>query len=127
MLKSSSQRRTNIEYRRRRSLSAMACLAIVLATACGAGGGKQESTATTELTTATPSATTVPSAPAAPAPAAAQITIEGFNYGQPITVAPGAHITVVNKDSAPHTVTSNVPGKFDVDVTGNAQGTFTAP
>lgn len=121
---SGSQRRTDVEYRRRQWFWAVMCLAVVLATACSSGGSKQESPSTTELTTST----TVASAPAGPpAPATAQITIDGFSYGQPITVAPGAKITVVNKDSAEHTVTSNTPGKFDADVGGNAQATFTAP
>jgi plastocyanin len=127
MLTESSQRRTDMEYRRRLWFWAVMCLAVVLATACGSGGSKQESTPSTESTTAT-TATTVAPAPAGPAaPAAAQITIDGFSYGQPITVSPGAKITVVNKDSAGHTVTSNTPGKFDADVPGNAQATFTAP
>lgn len=127
MLMSSSQRRTNVEDRRRQCFWAVMCLAVVLAAACSSGGGKQESTPTTELITPTQStATSVPPATAAPA-AAGQITIEGFSYGQPITVSPGAQITVVNKDSAEHTVTSNTPGKFDTDVAGNAQATFTAP
>ena len=99
------------------------CL-VVVAAACGSGGNKQQVTATTELTT-TPSATSAPPGP--PAPTSAQITIDGFSYGPPITVAPGAEITVVNKDSAAHTVTSNDVGKFDTDVAGNAQATFRAP
>jgi plastocyanin len=63
-----------------------------------------------------------------PAPASsAQITIDGFKYTERITVAPGAQVTILNKDSVKHTVTSNTPGLFDTEVGGNGQATFTAP
>lgn len=41
------------------------------------------------------------------APTTATITIENFGYGEPQTVAPGAKITVVNKDSAGHDVVAD--------------------
>lgn len=60
--------------------------------------------------------------------AAATITIKDFKYGDPITVAPGAVVEVVNMDSAPHTVTAQQDKVFDLDLAGNgARGTFTAP
>lgn len=55
------------------------------------------------------------------------ITITALNFGDPLTVPPGAKITVVNSDDVAHTVTSKVKGQFDVKVGGNAQATFTAP
>ena len=55
------------------------------------------------------------------------ITITALNFGDPLTVPPGAKITVVNSDDVAHTVTSKVKGQFDVKVGGNAQTTFNAP
>jgi len=55
------------------------------------------------------------------------ITITALNFGDPLTVAPGAQVTVVNSDDVAHTVTSKVKGQFDVKVGGNAQTTFNAP
>jgi plastocyanin len=99
------------------------CLTVV--TAMGCAGGDQEASPTTDLTT-TARATTVPGAPNEPA-ATSEIVIEGFRYSGPISVAPGAQITVLNKDSAEHTVTSDTVGEFDSEVMGNASSTFTAP
>jgi plastocyanin len=55
------------------------------------------------------------------------ITISGMAFGDPITVSPGAAITIVNDDTAEHSVTSDPKGTFDTHVDGNAQKTFTAP
>lgn len=55
------------------------------------------------------------------------ITVENFQYDIPESVAPGATITVVNKDSAPHTVTSEEEGIFDAVFEGGETVTFTAP
>ncbi len=43
-----------------------------------------------------------------------------------LTVAPGAKITVVNDDSAPHTATL-ATAKIDVSVGSHASGMLTAP
>lgn len=37
----------------------------------------------------------------------ATITISGFSFGEPLTVAAGTEVTVVNEDQATHTWTSN--------------------
>lgn len=57
------------------------------------------------------------------------ITIKNFKYEPAsITVSPGAKITVVNEDSAPHTVTSTGSEKFDTGrLAGAKTGSFTAP
>lgn len=55
------------------------------------------------------------------------ITVEDFEFNGPPSVSPGATITVVNKDSAPHTVTSEEDGVFDVKFDGGETVTFTAP
>jgi plastocyanin len=60
--------------------------------------------------------------------AAATITIQGFKFGDPITVAPGATVTVSNKDTAGHNVVSDDAGKFRTPVIQqNESSTFTAP
>jgi plastocyanin len=55
------------------------------------------------------------------------ITISSFIYHTPASVKKGALIKVINKDSAPHTVTSDVKGKFNVSVPAHSSRTFHAP
>ena len=86
-------------------LSAL-CLMAALATACG-GSGSEGSQAGTATATA--------------------ITISGMKFGEPVTVAPGATIEIVNQDTAEHSVTSQTKGQFDTHVDGGAKKTFTAP
>jgi len=50
-----------------------------------------------------------------------------MNYGDPVTVPPGAQIAIKNNDSVEHSVTSDTAGKFTVDVDGNEQSALTAP
>ena len=55
------------------------------------------------------------------------ITIAGFAFGQPLTVAPGATVEVVNSDAAPHNVTA-ADGSFETpDLAQDEKATFTAP
>lgn len=57
----------------------------------------------------------------------ATITIKDFAYGEPLTVAPGTTVTVVNEDSAPHNA-NDADGAFEeplIDPGGS--DTFTAP
>lgn len=64
----------------------------------------------------------------APSGTAATIVIDKFTY-QPasLTVAPGTQITVMNRDSAAHTVTAN-DGSFDSGtIAGGQRGEITAP
>lgn len=127
-------------------LSALMLVAILTgATACGSGAGQGATEATTpptevaapESAAATVGAGTSPSeSSAAPssAPSSAEaapaeevlITIRDFEYVIPASIAPGATVTVVNEDDAPHTVTAEDDG-FDVDVRGGETVTFTAP
>lgn len=72
------------------------------------------------------SSTSAP-APASTPVAGPAITISGMAFGAPITVSPGATITVVNDDTVEHSVTSNPKGAFDTHVDGGASKTFTAP
>jgi plastocyanin len=54
------------------------------------------------------------------------ITISDFAFQVPDSVPPGAQITVVNEDSAYHTVTAD-DGTFDVGARQGEPVTFTAP
>jgi plastocyanin len=103
------------------------CLVAAFATACG-GSGTSTPEKETGTATATASPTGTAEATSGPAAAsAATITIASMNYGEPITVPPGAQITIKNDDSAEHSVTSDTADKFSVDVDGKEQGTLTAP
>jgi len=106
---------------------AAVCLVAATATACG---GSNTSTEERETGTATLTASPTASEGKASTPAqaaASTITIASMNFGQPVTVSPGAQVTVKNDDSAEHSVTSDTEGKFDVEVEGNEQDTLTAP
>ncbi len=70
----------------------------------------------------TPAATTAPSA----ATAATTITAANFDYGAPISVAPGASVTFVNTDEARHNVTAD-DKSFSSPTVTKATTTFTAP
>jgi len=103
------------------------CLVAALATACG-GSSNTTKERGTQTATLTASATGTAEATSGPAAAgAATITIASMSFGEPITVSPGAQVTVKNDDSAEHSVTSDTAGKFDVEVEGKEQGTLTAP
>jgi plastocyanin len=94
------------------------CLVVAAATACGQSGTPaQEKFTGTATVTASPASTA----------AAATITIANMNFGEPVTVPPGAQVTIKNDDSVEHSVTSQTEGKFDVHVDGGEQGTLTAP
>jgi plastocyanin len=106
-----------------RFLVAASCLLIATATACGGGDKSTPSSQSTATASATGAPSTASSAPAS----AAQIVIEGMRFGDKLTVPPGAQVSVINKDSAEHTVTSDTAGAFDAEVQGNKQATFSAP
>lgn len=56
------------------------------------------------------------------------ITISGFAFSGDLTVKAGATVTVVNKDTVPHTLTDKANGKFDTGtIAPGGTGTFTAP
>jgi plastocyanin len=60
-------------------------------------------------------------------PGDAKITIAGFAFGQPLTVAPGAEVEVVNTDAATHNVTA-ADGSFETpDLKQGDTATITAP
>lgn len=117
-------------------------LAIVLVGAAGCGSGDQPTSEappaeTTSAAEATPEETAAAEEPASEeaseepteeAPAEEiVITIRDFEYEMPETVPAGAEITVVNEDTAPHTVTSTETEDFDAVAQGGETVTFTAP
>lgn len=88
-------------------------------TAASTPAAAPDTTAAPETTTSTTApATTAPAAtaPAATAPAAT-ITISGFNFGEPVTIAAGETVEVVNEDAVGHTWTSR-DDVFDSGVMG---------
>ena len=105
------------------TFSAAMILVAGITTACGGSNSTDE---TTDTATATSGATAT-SENSPTATAGATITIENMAFGEPLTVAPGAEIALVNNDSVEHSVTSDAAGAFDVDVEGKEKGTLTAP
>ena len=59
--------------------------------------------------------------------ATTQGTIQGFQFQLPASVSAGDTITWTNKDSAPHTVTSDTAGVFNVSVPAGESANLTAP
>ena len=105
----------------------LACVTICLAAAIAACGSESSYTTSegdsgTATATASPESTSSTTETSGPT-----ITMANMSFGDPITVAPGATITLKNDDSAEHSVTSETEGKFDVHVDAGEQGTLTAP
>lgn len=96
---------------------AMLALIVGLASGCDSPGAPS----------AGPTGTATTSSGDAPAAAGATITISGMSFGEPITVSPGTEVTVVNDDTAEHSVTSQAKGQFDAEADGNEMTTFSAP
>lgn len=99
------------------------CAVAAIATACG---GSTSSEATNPATTAA-MATETTGAESPNAAGAATITIANMSFGDQVAVPAGAQVSVTNKDSVEHSVTSDTAGQFDVEIDGNEQKTFTAP
>lgn len=108
-------------------LCATVCLAAVVA-ACGGQSSTTNTEADTGTATATSKATTTKATTSAPSEAAGPtITIANMSFGDPVTVAPGAEVSVKNDDSAEHSVTSDTEGAFDKQIDGGKEDAFTAP
>ncbi|MFD5765306.1 cupredoxin domain-containing protein [Streptomyces sp. NPDC127049] len=94
---------------------AVLCMLIVLV-GCSSSGGPAPTS---------PS----PSAPSSASVSEGRIVIKDFRF-EPVglAVAPGARVSVVNEDSASHTVTAKAADAFDTGtVKGGETATFTAP
>lgn len=103
-------------------LAAMVLIAMFVTACGGSGSSGYNSGYNTAATTTGMSSGNSPAAVAGPT-----LTIADMAFGQPLTVAPGAQVNIVNKDSVEHSVTSNAAGAFDVDIDGGTTKTLTAP
>jgi hypothetical protein len=104
--------------------SAPATAALVVPDATAATGPTSSSPYGARKPTPGPPVSEGPPKPPASAPA---ITISGFAFGAPVTVAPGATVSVRNADSSPHTVTA-AGGAFDTrTIAPGATASFVAP
>lgn len=118
--------------RRRRGVLTASCgLALALVTACGSTGASHHAMAGSPGPAPSPVSgpAAMASAPGATTPASeeAVIHIRGFTYQVPTSVSPGAQVSVMDMDGEAHTVTADAGDAFDVQVPGDASGTFTAP
>ncbi len=94
----------------------------LLLAACGSGGGTPSASSSTSTTTAGGSGD------GGGGGGGSSITISNFMFTpMSVTVAPGATVSVTNKDSATHTLTAT-GGQFNTgNITQNQTKTFTAP
>ena len=108
----------------KKTCTVMAAAALIgaIVTACGGSGGSSYATDSATANSSTMAASESPTATAG-----ATITIESMAFGEPLTVAPGTEVGIVNNDSVEHSVTSDTAGAFDVEVDGQKKGTLTAP
>ena len=112
------------------SLWAAVCAVAAIATACGGGGSTGPQYGTTSAAAPTTGAGATDATKAGTPTTAAQaraITIVGNDFGEPVTVQPGATVKVINNDPVEHSVTSQTGGQFNVDIEGNEEATFNAP
>lgn len=79
------------------------------------------------LTSDTATASVTPVPVTAPPTAAGTLSISGFAFGPPLTVAPGQVVSIVNADPVPHTVVADDKQSFDVQVGPNGRAFLTAP
>jgi plastocyanin len=111
-------------------ISSFLLSAAVLA-ACG--GTNQSSSSSTPASTGGQSSITEMPSTSAPSSTTAQaagseIVISNFAYTVPASVSAGQQLTIINNDSANHTVTADENNLFDIRISGGG-GTesFTAP
>ncbi len=96
--------------------------ALIAVGGCGASGTGYQGASSSP-----PSAASSTAPPSGTSPSLT-ITIKDFGYQGPVSVSPGAKITVKDEDAQAHTVTSDDGKSFDAAVDGGG-GTaqFTAP
>jgi plastocyanin len=103
-------------------LIALAFATLLFVTGCSSG------TTTTTASPESPSAASSTAAASATATAAGpKISIADMKFSAPLTVTPGATVSVVNSDSVEHTVTADSGSAFNAEVGDNGTATFTAP
>lgn len=102
--------------------------ALAGATGCGARS-RPSGEAPDPPSAGAPAATPSAAASAAEAQAIGEtvVTVEDFAYELPVTVDPGATVTVINAGQATHTVTALGDGAFEAVVAGDGTATVSAP
>lgn len=107
---------------------ALAALVVTVAiVACSSGSGSGSPAATSGSAATSGPAGTPTTSSGGGTPAEAAITILNFKYGDPLTVKPGATVTVTNQDSVRHDVVAD-DGGFKTELLGKGESsTFTAP
>ncbi|WP_030587796.1 cupredoxin domain-containing protein [Streptomyces anulatus] len=107
--------------RGRTALVGVACLLLATASCSNSGNDNGYGTAPTSTSAAPTTSSAVPGA--------VRIVIENFTFSPAdLQVRPGAQVTVVNRDSASHTVTATGDKAFDTGtIRAGATATFTAP
>jgi plastocyanin len=98
--------------------------------ACGSSSGDAGSSSTSPMSgmdmSSSSSSSAAPSSSSPAQESESVITISDFAYKVPVSVAPGATITIRNDDSQAHTVTSK-DGGFDVKIDPKGTATLKAP
>ncbi|MEU8133756.1 cupredoxin domain-containing protein [Streptodolium elevatio] len=112
--------------RRRQVVGLLVPALLVLVTACSSSSDSSDGSSTSP---AAPPSTAPGSVVPPPATGQVVLTISQFDFApKPLTVAPGAVVTVVNKDDTPHTATAVKDKAFNTGtIEGGQTGTFTAP
>ena len=115
-------------FRRSAAVVAAVTLAVTF-TACGDDDDDGDDATTTEAAAPDGTEAAAPDATDAPAAGDATIVIAEFSFGDPLTVPAGTTVTVMNNDTAPHTLTAD-DGSFDtgeIEVAGTAEITLDEP
>jgi plastocyanin len=101
----------------------------VLATiAIGTGCSSSAKSGAAPTSPTSPMATATSRAPANAPAMGNTITIKNFAFGTPITVKPGATVTVVNDGDQTHTLSADDASSFDTGpIVGGKTATFVAP
>jgi plastocyanin len=100
---------------------AIAIAAVLLVAACSAGPTPASSSMSSSMSMSSSASPTSVQA------AGPTIVISGMKFPAPVSVAPGATVTVTNSDGAEHTVTADAGNAFNVEIEGKETATFTAP
>jgi plastocyanin len=100
----------------------VAAAAVIAVSGCGASGAGGQGASSG------PTSAASSSAPPSGTSESLTISIKDFGYQGPVSVGPGAKITVKNEDAQAHTVTSDDGKAFDAAVDGGGRtAEFTAP
>jgi plastocyanin len=99
--------------------------ALLTLAACSSSSSPSSSSSTPTSTPTSSTASTPAASSSTPAASGPTITISNFSYTGTLTVKAGTKITVVNMDSAAHTLTDKKSGKFDTGTVAGSGGTAT--